>query len=102
MPESRTPPETGLSRRERKKRRREQRKARWRVYQRRFLLLLPLGALMAGLVAFMVSTDEELVSRVQTPTAEPRPAGRDPAEGGGPRRGFRRGAAERETRDLRG
>jgi beta-lactamase class A len=69
-----TPPETGLSRRERKQRRREQRKARRRVYQRRLLLVLPFAVLVAGLVAFMVSTDEDPVSRAQRPTAEPPPA----------------------------
>ena len=67
-----TPPETELSRRERTQRRRKQRKARRRVYQRRLLLLLPLVVLAAGLAAFMVSTNEDPVSRARTPVAEPR------------------------------
>jgi beta-lactamase class A len=72
VPKTETPPETGLSRSERKKRRREQRKARRRVYQRRLLLVLPLVALVAGLVVFMVSTGKDPVSRLQAPVAEPR------------------------------
>ena len=69
-----TPPETELSRRERKQRRRERRKARRRVYQRRLLLILPFVALVVGLVAFLIFTDEDPVSRAQTPIAEPPPA----------------------------
>ena len=67
-----TPPETELSRRERKQRRSERRKARRRVYQRRILLVLPLVALVVGLVAFLIFTAEDPVSRAQTPVTEPR------------------------------
>jgi beta-lactamase class A len=72
VPEQRTLPETGLSRRERKQRRREQRKARRRVYQRRLLLVLPLVALVAGLLVFLAFSGEDPVPRAQTPVVEPR------------------------------
>jgi beta-lactamase class A len=98
VPEPRTPPETGLSRRERKKRRREQRKARRRAYQRRLLLVLPLIALVAGLVAFLVVTDEDPVSRARTPLAEPRIAPPDAAAA--PQGGESGGAAEGAPRDA--
>jgi beta-lactamase class A len=98
VPEPVTPPETGLSRRERKQRRREQRKARRRVYQRRLLLVLPLLALAAGLVVFMVSTDEDPAPRAQTPLAEPRIA--PPAAAAAPQGGESGGAAEGAPRDA--
>lgn len=66
------PPETAPTRRERKQRRRELRKARRKVFNRRLLLVLPLVALVAGLLLFLASTDEDPVSRAQTPVAEPR------------------------------
>ncbi len=66
------PPETGLTRRERKQRRRGQRKVRRKVFNRRLLLVLPLVVLVAGLLLFLASTDEDPVSRAQTPVAEPR------------------------------
>jgi len=66
------PPETGLTRRERKQRRRGQRKGRRKVFNRRLLLVLPLVVLVAGLLIFLVSTDEDPISRVQIPVTEPR------------------------------
>jgi beta-lactamase class A len=98
VPKPGTPPETGLPRRERKHRRREQRKARRRVYQRRLLLVLPLLALVAGLVAFLVSTDEDPVSRAQTPLAEPRLA--PPAAAATPQEDYSDGASEGAPREA--
>ncbi len=59
-----------MTRQERGQRRRELRKARRRTSRRR--LLLPLAALVAGLVFFFVSTNEDPVSRARVPVAEPR------------------------------
>ena len=104
MPKTETPPETGLSRRERKERRREQRKARRRVYQRRLLLVLPLLALAAGLVVFMVSTGEDPVSRLQTPVAEPRldpPAAAATPKEDGASEGASDGASEGAPQEAR-
>jgi beta-lactamase class A len=98
VPKPGTPPETGLPRRERKHRRREQRKARRRVYQRRLLLVLPLLALVAGLVAFLVSTNEDPVSRARTPLAEPRLA--PPAVAATPQEDESGGASEGAPREA--
>ncbi len=84
-----------MPRRERKRRRREQRKVRRRAYQRRLLLLLPLVAVVAGLVAFLVVTDEDPVSRASTPLAEPNLA--PPAAAATPQKGEPDGASDRAS-----
>lgn len=85
-PEPGTPPEAGLTRRERKQRRRAQRRDRKRVSRRRLLLLLPLVALVAGLSFFFLDPlDEDPVHRAQTPVVEPRldlPDAADAGRGG--------------------
>ena len=59
--------------------------------------MLPLLALAAGLVVFMVSTDEDPAPRAQTPLAEPRIA--LPAAAA-PQGGESGGAAEGAPRDA--
>jgi beta-lactamase class A len=61
--------------------------------------VLPLLALVAGLVAFLVVTDEDPISRAQTPLAEPRIA--PPAAAAAPQGNESDGASEGAPRDTR-
>lgn len=81
-PKSGTPSETELSRRERRQRRNEGRKAR-RVLRRRVLFLLPVVAVIgAGLAFFFGTAADEPVARVQVPTVAPQPEAPPAADAG--------------------